>query len=277
MNPIHRDLFQAIHEGKWLTIEYQNKKDQRTRYWIGIQNLNPVKRTLSVEGLHLGKLTRERYDTIYIDSILSSQVLEGTWYPVNQNLVQDISMNPHRYQVLFDQAVNLKILNYLEDCNRMDTTPYRLDFALIKYLDRESFKGGVYNLDDEQFKAIVRDFQMKAEKKERGERLKPVLQQLAMNVLSLHTSKGLYVLAYRKLYLDVKHKSLRPDGHITVCREFTINGEKKSIRRFLDGGDYELLDDFEKNQETIKDAFFMAHWNVIKKTAFEEADSSLSC
>lgn len=27
LNPIHRDLFQAIHEGKWLTIEYQNKKD----------------------------------------------------------------------------------------------------------------------------------------------------------------------------------------------------------------------------------------------------------
>ena len=254
MNPIHRDLFQAIHEGKWLTIEYQNKKDQRTRYWIGIQNLNPVKRTLSVEGLHLGKLTRERYDTIYIDSILSSQVLEGTWYPVNQNLVQDISMNPHRYQALFDQAANLKILNYLEDCNRMDTTPYRLDFALIKHLDRESFKGGVYNLDDEQFKTIVRDFQTKAEKKERREQQKPVLQQLAMNVLSLHTSKGLYVLAYRKLYLDVKHKSLRPDGHITVCREFTINGEKESIRRFLDGGDYELLDDFEKNQEMIKDA-----------------------
>ena len=44
MNPIHRDLFQAIHEGKWLTIEYQNKKDQKTRYWIGIRELNPVRR-----------------------------------------------------------------------------------------------------------------------------------------------------------------------------------------------------------------------------------------
>ena len=244
MNPIHRDIFQAIHDGKWLTIEYQNKKDQKTRYWIGIRDLNPVRRTLSVDGLHLGQYTQDRYDVIYIDSILSSQVLEGTWQPVNQRLVQDIAVHPHKYQALFDQAANLKILNYLEDCSRMDTTPYRMDFALVKYLDRESFRGGVCQLSDEQFGAIVRDFQVKAEKKERGERVRPVMQLLAMNVLSLHTPKGLYVLAYRKLYLDVKEKCMRPDGHITVCTEFTINGEMESIRRFLDGEDYELLEDF---------------------------------
>ena len=258
MNPIHRDLFQAIHEGKWLTIEYQNKKDQKTRYWIGIRDLNPVRRTLAVDGLHLGQYTQDRYDVIYIDSILSSQVLEGTWQPVNQRLVQDIAVHPHKYQALFDQAANLKILNYLEDCNRMDTTPYRMDFALVKYLDRESFRGGVCQLSDEQFGAIVRDFQVKAEKKERGERVRPVMQLLAMNVLSLHTPKGLYVLAYRKLYLDVKEKCMRPDGHITVCTEFTINGERESIRRFLDGEDYELLEDFEKNQEAVKDALTRA-------------------
>ena len=64
MNPIHRDLFQAIHEGKWLTIEYQNKKDQKTRYWIGIRDLNPVRRTLAVDGLHLGQYTQDRDDVI---------------------------------------------------------------------------------------------------------------------------------------------------------------------------------------------------------------------
>ena len=256
MNPIHRDIFQAIHEGKWLTIEYQNKKDQKTRYWIGIRDLNPVRRTLSVDGLHLGQYTQDRYDVIYIDSILSSQVLEGTWQPVNQQLVQDIAVNPHKYQALFDQAANLKILNYLEDCSRMDTTPYRKDFALVKYLDRQSFRGG--QLSDEQFGAIVRDFQVKAEKKERGERIRPVMQLLAMNVLSLYTPKGLYVLAYRRLYLDVKEKCMRPDGHITVCTEFTINGEKESIRRFLDGEDYEMLSDFEGNQEAIKEALTRA-------------------
>ena len=37
MNQICRDIFRAIHEGKWLKIEYRNKADQITKYWIGIR------------------------------------------------------------------------------------------------------------------------------------------------------------------------------------------------------------------------------------------------
>lgn len=74
-----------------------------------------------------------------------------------------------------------------------------------------------------------------------------------MNVLSIHMTQGLYVLAYRKLNLDVKQRALKPDNEITICTEFTIDGTKQSIRRFLDGDEYELLADFEANQERIKD------------------------
>lgn len=30
MNSIHRDIFKAIHEGKWLKIEYLNKEGKHT-------------------------------------------------------------------------------------------------------------------------------------------------------------------------------------------------------------------------------------------------------
>ena len=50
MNQICRDIFRAIHEGKWLKIEYRNKADQITKYWIGIRDLDPAKRTLKVDG-----------------------------------------------------------------------------------------------------------------------------------------------------------------------------------------------------------------------------------
>ena len=66
MNQICRDIFRAIHEGKWLKIEYRNKADQITKYWIGIRDLDPVKRTLKVDGLHLGLYTLGEYDKIYI-------------------------------------------------------------------------------------------------------------------------------------------------------------------------------------------------------------------
>ncbi len=252
MNTICHDIFRAIHEGKWLKIEYQNRQGQITSYWIGIRNLSPARRTLAVDGLHLGRYTTDSYERIYIDSILSSQVVEGSYCPVNEDLVRDISLNAHKYRGLFDNVANLKILNYLEMCNRMDGVPYKADFGLIRFLDRERLVGEVYPLDEEQFRTIVRQFQIKSEEKEYHEgRLK--MQQLAMNVLSIHTARGLYVLACRKLQLDVKNRVLRPAREITICTEYRFGENKESIRKYLDGEEYGLLADFEKNQEEIKD------------------------
>ena len=252
MNRIYRDIFRAIHEGKWLKIEYKNREDQITKYWIGIRDLDIRKHSLAVDGLHLGQLTVKQYDTIYIDSILSTHIVEGSYCPVNQNLVEDIASNPHKYKTLFDNTANLKILNYLEMCNRMDTTPYYSNFKLVQYIDGDSFQGESYQLSEEQFRYIVKNFEYKMDK-EASPDGKRIIQQLGMNVLSIHSSRGLYVLAYRKLHLDVKRRILRPDDDITICTEFTLDGKKENIRYYLDAEEYELLSDFEKNQEKIKD------------------------
>lgn len=251
MNAVHRDIFRAIHEGKWLSIEYRNQEDKVTKYWIGIRNLDVRRRSLAVDGLHLAQYTVADL-TIRIDSIQSSRIVEGSYCPVNEKLVEDIYLNPHKYKTLFDNVANLKILNYLEMCNRLDATPYIADFELVRYLDREKLVGETYALSGEQFQEIVKKFQYKTRQPERRDGSLR-LQQLAMNVLSIHTPKGLHVLAYRRLNLDIKGRVLRPDEEITVCTEFTVNGTAQSIRKYLDAEDYELVKDFEKNQEKIKD------------------------
>lgn len=252
MNAVYRDIFRAIHEGKWLSIEYRNKEDKITKYWIGIRSLDVYNRTLAVDGLHLSQYTVGTFDKIRIDSILTSRVIEGSYCPVNEALVRDIYLNPHKYSPLFEHTANLKILSYLEMCNRMDTIPYITNFALVKYLDREALWGDAYELSPQQFQTIVKYFQYRANEETRPDGMLR-FKQLAMNVLSIQTPKGLYVLAYRKLNLDVKQRTLKPSDEITVCTEFTLDGTKQSIRRFLDADDYELLRDFEKNQEKIKD------------------------
>ncbi len=251
MNAVYRDIFRAIHEGKWLSIEYRNQEDKITKYWIGIRDLDMRRRSLSVDGLHLTQYTVADL-TIRIDSIQSSQVVEGSYCPVNAKLVEDIYLNPHKYKTLFDNVANLKILNYLEMCNRLDATPYIADFELVRYLDREKLVGETYALSEEQFQEIVKKFQYKTRQPERRDGSLR-LQQLAMNVLSIHTQKGLHVLAYRRLNLDIKGRVLRPDEEITVCTEFTVDGSAQSIRKYLDAEDYELVKDFAKNQEKIKD------------------------
>ena len=252
MDTTHHDIFRAIHEGKWLKLEYRNKQKEVSKFWAGIRDLDVAGRKITVDGLHLGKYTVEEGYKLSIDSIISSEVVDGSYCPINEKLVEDISLNPHKYKTLFDNTANLKILNYLEMCNRMDTTPYYSEFALIKKLDRDSFNGETYQLSTEQFQEVVKNFQYKMEENRRDDgRLK--IQQLAMNVLSIHTQKGLYVLAYRKLQLDVKRKVLRPDDEIEICTEYIMGESKESIRKFLDADEFELLSDFEKNQEIIKD------------------------
>ncbi len=260
MNIIYRDIFRAIHEGKWLAIEYRNKDEKVTRYWMGIEKIYIKEKMLSGDGLHTGKYKLSNLD-IHIDRILSAKVVEGSYYSVNEKLVNDIYINPHKFKFIFDNIVNLKILNYLEMCNRMDNVPYYSDFELIHYMDGDSFNGENYPLSDMQFKEIVKNFQYKTKNDNHANR-KPAMQQLGMNVLSINTKRGLYVLAYRKLQLDVKRRALRPDDEITICVEYTINGEKESVRKFLDADDFELLKDFEKNQEKIKDCIAKSNSNI---------------
>ncbi len=255
MNPVCKEIFRAIHEGKWLKIEYQNKNGDITNYWIGIKDINVGKRMMLVDGLHLGFCTVEELH-VYIDSIQTAVIVDGTYCPVNKLLINDIAENPDKYKSLFDSVANLKILNYLEMCNKLDTTPYFTEYELIKYLDRDSFDGEEFRLNREQFAEIVRNFSITADKKRNRTRTGNIrLKQLAINVLSIYTKNGLYPIAYRRLDLNVKNATMKPDESITICTEFLLDGTKKeSIRKYLDADDYELLNDFEKNQELIKNA-----------------------
>ncbi len=256
MNSVCRDIFKAIHEGKWLSIEYKNKNDETTKYWIGIKSLDPLWKSMKVEGLHLAAFTTTSL-TIYIDSILSSHIVEGSFFASNKELIQDIRENPEKYASIFDNVANLKTLEYLSECNKLDNTPYKAEYDLIEELDADRFQNDKLALSEEQFKHIVRSFQYKA-KNERNNNLH--VKSLALNSISINSRQGLYVLAYRKLYLDVKERCLIAGKNILLNREFIIDRPKgkavtkASITKFLDPADQYMLDDVEEYLEAIKDS-----------------------
>lgn len=106
----------------------------------------------------------------------------------------------------------------------MDTTPYITDYDLIHYIDGDRVKNGRYALNDQQFQEVVSNFQYSlSHEKKKSTNLR--IKKLALNVLSIHTAKGLYVLAYRNLNLDVKNRVFQPDEDITVCTQFGIDGQ----------------------------------------------------
>lgn len=245
-----RAIFKAIHEGKWLSVEYKNQSGQITKYWIAIKSFSPRTGQMVVDGLHLGKLTVQEL-LIRVAGIQSAEVIEGSWCSINEELVQDILEDPRRYEPWFGNTANLRVLEYLSLCNRLDTTPYKTEYSLIHQLDEDSFFHGKLPLTEAQFGAIVQNFQNRSERQAEGKTLQ--IHQLALNLLSVETPRGLYVLAYRPLALDVVDRSLRITDKAVICREFTLDGVRISAHSFLDAEDYDLLDDFEHNAEQIKD------------------------
>ncbi|MBR4629012.1 MAG: DUF2726 domain-containing protein [Treponema sp.] len=272
MNSICKDIFRSLHEGKWLYIEYCNSDNERTKYWIAVQNINIEKRGLEVLGLHLGSFSTKNL-TILIDKIQSSCVMEGTYYKTNKNLIEDIDLYPQKYSSIFSEIVNFKILNYLADCNKLADLPkLNTEYPLVSRLDSSKIINRKYHLDDEQFKMIVNSFK-KSELAKKDKNAASAVN-LALNVLSIYTPKGLYVLAYREVRLEVEQKTLTAGSLIKICTEFCVdaNSERKtklSIHSFLDSEDFALLDDFEKNSEKIKDAITE---NIRSRTAFAVDD-----
>ena len=132
MNKVCHDIFRAIHEGKWLRIEYENKEGEITKFWVGVRDIDVQGGRLIADALNVSNFQfGDRY-SLFINKIIASELVDGSYCPINKRLVDDILMNPHKYKSLFDNVANLKILNYLEMCNRMDTTPYYSEFALVK-------------------------------------------------------------------------------------------------------------------------------------------------
>ena len=146
MNSIGKALFEAIHKGKWLSIVYKNQSEQITKYWIAVKTLSPQNGQMQVDGLHLGRLTVQELH-IRVERILSAEVIEGSWCKINEILVQDVTENPRKYEALFGNTANLRVLEYLTDCHKLDSTPYKTEYSLISQLDQDRFQDGTLALN----------------------------------------------------------------------------------------------------------------------------------
>lgn len=259
MTSIGRDIFKAIHEGKWLQLKYRNKQSEITHYWFAIENIDITKHMLVGSGLHLAKYTVQKDMRIYVSEILSTQIVDGTYMPTNSNLLEDIKINSEKYDSIFSKSRNLKVLNYLSDCNKLEGVPaLNTNFHLIEQFDdATACKNQPFPLSENQFSQIIDNFSKQTKRKaEKGQRN---IQQLCLNLLSIHTQRGLYVLAYREMLLDVQNKTLRPSEDILFNKEFAYISEtnkkikKDSISNFIDADDLSLLSDFYANIEEIED------------------------
>ena len=240
-------------------MEYYNQKSEATSCWIAVKDLDPRGRRLVADGMHLGSYEIKEL-TMFIDRITSAKVLEGTLAPVNEKLVQDMKENPGLYSPVFSEMTNLRILDYLSECSKLDQSPYETEFVLVDHLDDDILNEGSLELTPEQFSQLVKGFEKDSKRTAQYYFLKR--KQFGMNLISLHTSRGKYILAYQPLRLDVQNRRLSAVGDCVICSTFTVNGHVQNIRQYLDAEDLPLLDDVKHNAEEIREAITSANPNI---------------
>lgn len=270
---IKHELLTSICKRNFLYICYTHPNTDKpdTFFWIGINNIDIENSKVSFYGYNLKTNEGKDFPLLPIDNIKNAKVVDETYYSTDESesLLKDIKTNPEKYENLFGNYLdNNNILDYYEECIKLNNTPYLPDekFKLISKLDEDSFINNYASLTNEQFNEIIDKLNEKL--KDKNENIQKKTLYLCLNLLTIRDSKkGNYVVAYKKLSLDIKKHSLKIDENITICKQLRPlpknekqpefeeefkNIEKNSLLQYFENDELPLLEDFENNQEQIK-------------------------
>lgn len=260
MNNISKMIVKAIYQNLWLKIEYRNTKKDITNFMIGINDINPHKKSIKCDSFNVVYKYESEERMIYYDSILSCEICENTYHKTPDSLLIKLEDSQEEFIFLQDDFTKDDIIDYYCDCFKLDTVPYVSKYGLVPGIDNDTLmKGPVYSLNEEQFHIMANNhfYQNKKKKSDGVEKLE---NQLVLNIISIKTNKGLYVLAYKTLRLDIKKKILVPDDTITVSKEFNLSSGSSKIEqiesayKYLPEEDYYLLDDIDHHIQDVIDS-----------------------
>lgn len=258
MDNIVKTLIKGINHKQWIEIEYDNPEGN-TRYWIGIRDYFYKKKCDSAQLILMVDMFNPSLEEgyiknsyIYFSKILSAQVKPETYFKHSLDLNKKIENNPDDDFLSYVPEISENVLDYLYECSILDTSPYISNYTQILGIDNEVLKGQ-YTLSLQQFKKLTKKLSVNKDNYY-------ILDSLVMNEVSIHTKKGLYVIAYRPLLFDVENKVLTASTRIMINKRFVLKDESGkpeieiSAYHYLNEEDYYLLDDINVTIDELKNA-----------------------
>ena len=198
----------AIREGRWLFVDYKNAKNENTKFWIFINNINVEQKSFETTELNIKNEIKTNC-TIYFEKIQKVEICEFiTPREVSSKLIETLEIC-----TWLNSYNNGKgVLNYYRECYRMDIDLSQKNAIMIEGIDIATLKNQQkYKLNDEQAKQLV-EYIYNYHKGNNRE-FKNCL--LGINELLLEVNGKLYVLTYYKVTFNPKEKSLACDDGIS--------------------------------------------------------------
>ena len=249
---IGRMLSKSIKENKWVQIKYRNKNEEETLFWCAVHDIMLNSRKIKVSIFNQFKGQNILHSVIDFNHILSCEIIEGTYYEVDEKLVDKIEKNLDLLTWLEYDNFNDKILEYYSEAKRLDNDPYQSLYGNVEGIDAKVLlKSKFIKLTSQQFKKIVNDICQNLYDENKK------FSILAINRLSICESNKQYIVAYNPLVLDVEQRSLKINENMIINSSFLIDGMKKSLATYLDISPndfiYGLKHDFDTSKELLRD------------------------
>ncbi|MFA7701113.1 MAG: hypothetical protein WCX85_04540, partial [Bacilli bacterium] len=240
-------IYQAVSEQKWLDISYGNKDEAPTRFWFALKDIDFSKDKLSGEIFNYYRSLECIEDPRPINrkKIRSIKLVDGSYYDPPVALIKKIEENIDKIDWLDIDTFDNNILLYLSECYKYDNDPFLEDAVMIPGIDySELVKAGMYQLSQEQFQnlldAVLKMNAFDAEKSLRH-------RTLAFNIYSIDIFGRQYVVAYRDLQLDFKHKTLRIGPKSSINNSFLIEEKRYTLSSYLTIDPNEFCENFDNN------------------------------
>lgn len=260
MENIGSVLLKGVYQNSWIKIEYKNQSNEITHYMIGINDINSFKKKIKCDSFNIVYSNDVDERNIFFDSILSATLCEHTYHKTPQELLNKLLINSEEF--LFLKPINNRddLLDYYINCFKLDTVPYISKYGMIPGIDMDSLlENDEYQLSEEQFKILADNafFQERNKKTKKEKGNEKFENTLACNVISINTRKGLFILAYRNLDLDISKKVLRASENLIINKEFSYDPNTKDVRnvesiyRYLPEEEYHLLEESKINIKRI--------------------------
>lgn len=233
----------AIREGKYLSISYKNKVGDITLFWICILDIN-AKGELRVNMFNVTKDDPIFDVKIFLSNIQSAEILKFSHYDAPLTLIKKLDDDESLHAFEFDRYDN-NILNYYQECYRANKDPFLHKHNLIAGIDLHELENqNPYQLTDEQQTQVIKEIYQ-------NDYNKYYDYELAICEFSIDlSSKGMFVVAYRKLTFDPVNKTLHAAGKTLFNPNFYINGIRHSLSYYSDisPADFEALYMKDKSQ-----------------------------
>lgn len=250
MYSVASEISRSIKEGKWLYIEYNNTSEKRiTYFWAAVLDIDPNNKKLKVDLFNQDKGWDVLTGTLYFTQILKAEVIEGTHYTIQKELINKIIHNYTQFDFLEYSGINERILHYYRECYENDRDGIIKKYTLVNGIDADIFKGQNFPLNPEQFEQFVKYLKLKHKKSNISSQAQ--LITMAINVLSITDSKGLYPLVYKDLLLDIRKKELTvsTENHFNLRIKDMNDSTKFDLKNIYDGDINDFIINYDKNKE----------------------------